>query len=155
MKTLNIGDKVQVHFSAYDENGELIETTIGDEPVEIIVGSGISRFDDHLVGLEACPDCEYTFQEKYDGKPSSDLIFRMERAELDPSISVDEGKNIHFMATTGQNFTAKIISVEKETVLLDANDPYLGKTVTFKISHIQPTTQPPKQETNYAGKSPN
>jgi FKBP-type peptidyl-prolyl cis-trans isomerase 2 len=119
-----------------EADGRRVETVGAGEPVELLVGKGrlIAGLEEALLGMK--PGEEKTVRvppEKGYGQPDPQAVqsvplarFGAESARLHPGMRVEGLRR-------GQFVSAQVLSMGKDTAVLDFNHPYAGKTLVFNI----------------------
>ena len=127
-----------IEYAVSFANGELLESSKGDEPLDYLHGSG------NLVpGLEAAlegktvgdqvktavpPELAY-------GERDDSLRRTVARSELDSLGTVEEGMRFEAETANGTE-VLNVISVDGDQVVVDANHPLAGETLHFEVEIV-------------------
>ena len=128
------GHVVTVQYTLTDANGEVLESSVGDEPLQYLHG-----FDEIAEGLEnVLEGKEKGFKTKVDlkaadayGERDADAVIEVPRGDLPED--VEEGEEIWSDDEDGEPQGFTVVKLTTETATLDANHPYAGKDVSFDV----------------------
>lgn len=128
---------IAFHFTLRGEDGTVLETTRGGAPARFLPGAGeiIDGLERYLLSLPAggsgrvalAPEAAY-------GERDETLVQRVARADL-PVEDPREGE----VYRTGPDRHApivRVVSVDEEGVVLDANHPLAGQTLIFDVERV-------------------
>ena len=139
MKKVETNSSVKVHYTGRLEDGTIFDTSIaeGREPLEVQLGQGqlIKGFEagliDMLEGDKKTVEIESS--DAY-GEPNPEFITEVPRANVPEGIQV--GESLQGMGPMGP-VNVKVVEVNEENVLLDANHPLAGKKLIFDLEVIE------------------
>ncbi len=138
-----LGDSVTIHFIALLDDGTQIETTIGSEPLTFVVGSGavVAGLDEEVRGMKA-GDNRIAVLKPDDafGQKREDLIVRTPVATFPDDIDLTPGKRIGAKTPDGELIEMNVLAIEGDQAVLDANHPFAGLDITFRIDMISVKT---------------
>jgi peptidylprolyl isomerase len=148
--TAKSGDNVSVDYTGWNENGSIFDTTIAETakqagiydsrkayvPTSFVVGTGsvISGFDDAVIGMSVGETRNITLEpEEAYGQYNTSLI-----QPVPMNILVNAGITPHVGQTIYCNHQpVKVLEITKDnTVMVDFNSPYAGKTLQFNITQL-------------------
>lgn len=138
MKKIQAGNTVKVNYTGKLEDGTIFDSSLneGREPLEVTVGQGqlIKGFEDGLFDMSEgeTKTIEIEPSEAY-GDINIELINSVPRANVPEG--VQEGEMLQGEGPMGA-VNVKVIEVNEETVVLDANHPLAGKKLTFELEVI-------------------
>ena len=129
------GRVVRMHYTLKDAEGSTIESSVGDDPLSYLHGSGqiIPGLERALAGLPpgtrrqivVAPEDAY-------GVTDPAARMRVPKSEFPPEMGLAPG--IEVQATTPDGpVTFLVIAIEGNEVILDGNHPLAGKTLTFDV----------------------
>ncbi|NTV59129.1 MAG: peptidylprolyl isomerase [Deltaproteobacteria bacterium] len=135
------GDTVRVHYHGTLEDGTAFSSTYEEEePFEFTIGkqSVLPRFEMAVVGMNEGETRSVTLppEDAY-GEHKKEFVFVMDRAQAPANLNLEVGKRLQVHTNQGSTAIATITGITEDSVILDANDPLAGKTLTFKIELIQ------------------
>jgi len=139
------GRHVVLSYELFDREGELLETSEEGEPMEYVHGNE-----------EISPALEQALAGKSEGDkvrvtlPPADafgeideaLIVTVPRAEIPPEVVLSVGEYLPVALEDaspdleGEEVEFRIVEVGEEEVVLDANHPLAGETVTFALEVV-------------------
>ena len=127
------GDLVQVHYRGTLDDGTEFDSSEGGEPLTFTVGSGqlIPGFDDAVRGLAVGDTVTVSIppEDAY-GVHSDEAIVELP-VDAAPD-GLEEGDQVRF----GTGRVGTVLEVGEETVVIDANHPLAGETLTFEIELV-------------------
>ena len=138
------GHVVSIEYALHVD-GELIDQSEKDEPLEFIQGEGeiIPGLEQAMYGL-AVGDSKTVIvsaKEGY-GELDSDAFADVPREQFPPDFPLKPGTELQVKTEEGEILAARIESIAKETVRLDFNHPLAGKELHFavKVLALRPAT---------------
>lgn len=121
-------------------DGEVVDTSEGDEPIEFIQGMGhiIPGLEKALYGMAPGDAKKVTVAAK-DGYGDFDkeAVMDVARSEFPPDIPLKPGIELQMKDQDGETVHAQIVRVDKETVKLDFNHPLAGKVLNFDVKVVE------------------
>lgn len=135
------GDTVKVHYHGTLDDGTVFSSTYEEkEPFEFTIGedSVLPKFGKAVIGMNEGDTKVVSIQpEDGYGHHKEDFVFVMDRANAPTSIKLEIGKRLQISSNQGKRTIATITAITEDSVVLDANDPLAGKSLTFKIELIK------------------
>jgi FKBP-type peptidyl-prolyl cis-trans isomerase SlyD len=120
-------------------NGEIVDSTEGDDPIEFIQGHEniIPGLERELYGLKIGDKKQVSVPAKdaY-GEIDPEAVVEVPRREIPKDIPVKLGTELTVRNEDGEMLDARITSVSKETVQLDFNHPLAGKDLKFDVTVV-------------------
>lgn len=138
MKKVETTSKVKVHYTGRLEDGTIFDTSIaeGREPLEIELGLGqlIKGFEAGLIDMSEGEKktIEISVEDAY-GESRPEFITEVPKANVPENVQA--GETLQGMGPQGP-VNVQVISVNEETVTLDANHPLAGKNLIFDLEVI-------------------
>ncbi|MDD5082234.1 MAG: peptidylprolyl isomerase [Dehalococcoidales bacterium] len=134
------GDTVQVHYTLTLADGTLYETSVGSEPLELVLGEGnfLPDFEEAIVGMKVGESKTITIlaADAY-GDHRDDLIFTLDRSQLAEGIDPKVGDHLQSTDASGQTVLVVVTAVSETTITVDANSPLAGQDLTFQINLLK------------------
>ncbi|MGD0230755.1 MAG: peptidylprolyl isomerase [Syntrophorhabdales bacterium] len=129
---------VTLNYTLSDEKGEVLETSKGREPLTYVHGAGLIRgFETALEGKSANDAFSFTVtpEEGY-GERRPELVFQVNREQLHQVNGLSVGQPLRVRTPDGA-MVAIVASLEDDKVVLDANHPLSGITLTFDVEVLE------------------
>ncbi|MFZ2445383.1 MAG: peptidylprolyl isomerase [Syntrophobacteraceae bacterium] len=135
------GDTVRVHYRGTLEDGTVFSSTYEEkEPFEFTIGkeSVLPKFEKAVLEMNKGDKRTVSIspEEAY-GRHRKEFVFVMDRAQAPPQLKLELGKRLRVRSNEGTAVIASITAVTDDSVILDANDPLAGKTLSFEIELIE------------------
>ena len=138
---IETGAHVTLRFKLYDREGELLETSEESGPMEFVAGSDevAPRIEEALVGKTVGDRVRVTLPpaEAF-GEPDPALILSIPRGQIPEGVPLHVGEFLPVSLADApedleEEIEFRIVEVGEEEIILDANDPLAGETVTFEL----------------------
>ena len=142
------GDKVKAHYTGRLEGGEVFDSSeCGEDacgcesgPLEFTIGEGtvIPGFEQGVIGMS--PGESKTIFIPADqayGQRVEEMVAVVERENLPPDLTPEEGMQLEVTQEDGQVFPVLITEVTATHVTIDANHPLAGRDLTFDIRLVE------------------
>ena len=141
MATVGTGHNVKVHYKGTLADGtEFDNSRSHGGTLDFQVGSGqlIKGFDHAVRGMGVGEVKTVTLKpsDAY-GVTDPSAIVEVPKSVFAPDTNFVVGNTVQGTSPTGQPVTAKISSLNEETVILDHNHPLAGQELTFEIELIE------------------
>ncbi len=131
------GDTVTLHFSSADaDTGEMLEYTYDNEPKAYTIGAGEinPKFEEAILGCRADDEVLVTLKAKEAyGIYNKGLVLKISRRKLPTNTLPEPGTIIPMKLPRGREANVTIVSASKTTVVVDANHPFAGRDIHYKI----------------------
>lgn len=129
-------DKVRVHYTGKLDNGQVFDSSLERDPLEVQLGQGqlIPGFEAGLI--------EMTINEKKTinipaaqayGEAKPELIQEVPKAQLPEDIQPEVGMGLVSRTPEGREIQLVVADVKDDTIVVDANHPLAGKDLTFEV----------------------
>lgn len=130
------GDKVSVHYTGRLNDGTEFDSSRDRSPLEFTIGEAqvIPGFEEAVVGMDVDESKTISIPaaEAY-GDYRQEMVFKIERTELPPSLDPQVGQRLQKGESDGRNMVVTVVEVSEESITLDANHPLAGQELTFDI----------------------
>ena len=130
------GDTVKVNYTGRLESGEVFDSCVDREPLEVTLGSGqvISGFEEVLVGMSEGESKTVTIPvENAYGHYHEEMVMEVDKERLPEGAEPTEGQQYQVSQPSGESYIVTVTGVSASKVTLDANHPLAGKDLTFDI----------------------
>lgn len=138
---------VTLDYTLTGADGAIIESSQGKEPLSYIHGSGglIKGFESALEGKAVNDSFSFTVSpEDGYGVKRPDLLFQAPREQLSQIPELTIGMPLRVQTQDGA-MIARIAEVHDDYVLLDANHPLSGQTLTFAVNILEVRDATPEE----------
>jgi len=128
------------------ESGEVVDTTEGEEPLEILQGAGevVEGLEKALYGLRVGESKHVVVPpEEGFGEYEEDSEVAMPRSEFPRDFELEEGMEIYMQTDEDDEpVPAYVVSVDRNEVVVDFNHPLAGETLHFDVTvrSLRPAT---------------
>jgi FKBP-type peptidyl-prolyl cis-trans isomerase 2 len=133
------GDKVTIHFTAKLENGKVAETTRGKRPQSYRIGSRtlLLGLEEALIGSKKGDKKKVKIPPKKGfGKRREDLLEEVPKSIFPEGLKLSKDMLVELRSSDGSNSLAVVRRVKKNSVLVDLNHPYAGRTLSFDVEVV-------------------
>ncbi len=121
-------------------DGEVVDTSDGDEPIQFIQGQGqiIPGLEKALYGMALGENKEVVIppQDGY-GEEDPGAYTDIPRDEFPSEIPLEPGVELELKNTDGDILEASIVSVDDESVHLNFNHPLAGRILNFSVKVVE------------------
>lgn len=130
------GDTVCVHYRAQRADGQVVESSHGEEPLQFTIGEGqvLAGFEKAVIGL--VPGQSRTRRlspaEAYGARDPA-MVFEVERHLLPDGFASDVGEECEMSLESGVSVFVRVIAATEQSVTFDANHPLAGQELTFHV----------------------
>ncbi|SEK54059.1 FKBP-type peptidyl-prolyl cis-trans isomerase [Pacificibacter marinus] len=140
MSDVKSGDKVRIHYKGTLDDGTVFDSSEGRDPLEFTVGAGqvIVGMDKEMIGMTVGEKKTIVAvaDEAY-GQRQDDAQQNVPREMIPADIPLEVGMQLQMQSPEGQVIPVSVVSIEEETVTLDANHMLAGKDLTFDIELVE------------------
>lgn len=133
------GDNVKIHLTGSTKAGVEFTSTTEAEPIEFQIGSGEvwPSVESAIIGMIP-GDVKSVVLPSQEAIPYIDeLVFEVDKSQLPEDLPLKEGTMIKVLQQDGQETYVKIVEVLEDKVKLDANHPFAGEELSFKIQLVE------------------
>jgi len=130
------GTRVVANFSLSLEDGSVVDSNFGGDPVEFVIGDGnlLPGFERQLFGMSAGERQIFTvLPEHAFGQPNDNNVQIISRKEFDDDMELEIGLLFSFADAAGGELPGMIISFDGDDVEVDFNHPLAGRTILFDV----------------------
>lgn len=142
MDSLNLVAKnmvVSFHYTLKDKEGQVLDSSSGSEPLAYLHGYGqiVSGLETALLGK--APGAQFTVvvaaKDGY-GDREDQLVISVGKSEWTLPDTVGVGEIIELQSPEGHVIPARIVEMNDQSVVLDANHPLAGEDLHFDVELI-------------------
>ena len=136
------GSVVRFEYILSGENGEVIESNKGKDPVTYTHGQHevIPGLEKELSGMKVNEEKNICLQpEEAYGRVDPKGFKEVPKTEI-PAAAIEVGTPLSACSSEGEDVIIRVHEVKQKTVILDFNHPLAGKTLNFdvKVIDIEP-----------------
>lgn len=140
MSQVKHGDEVKLHYTCRLEDGEILESSMNSEPVQVKIGEGciIPGFEQALIGMNPgeLKTTEILAKDAY-GSYNKELIFEVDRKRFPINLDPKIGQKLEIKQMNGEKILVFIANISNLSITLDANHPLAGKDLIFDIKLVE------------------
>ncbi len=134
------GDKVRVHYTLKDSNGEIVESSLKTMPIEFTIGERnvIPGFEKNILGME--PKDTKTVKippEDAYGLHDEKKVFEFTKKNAPENFDPRIGHTIQMHRPDGKAVVVTVLSHTEKGYMMDANHPLAGKELTFDLELVE------------------
>ena len=129
---------VSIHYTLTNDEGEVLDSSIGDEALVFLQGSGniISGLEKAMVGKVAGDKFNVRIEaEEAYGELMDDMIQVISRDMFEGVDEIEVGMQFHADVSFGTGVVT-VVSIDEENVTIDGNHPLAGVALTFDVEVI-------------------
>jgi len=136
---------VSIHYTLTNDDGEVLDSSIGDEALVFLQGSGniISGLESAMVGkvvgdkfnVRIAPEDAY-------GELMEDMIQVISRDMFEGIDDIEVGMQFHADVSSGSGIVT-VVSIDDDKITIDGNHPLAGLALTFDVEviDVRPATE--------------
>jgi FKBP-type peptidyl-prolyl cis-trans isomerase SlyD len=127
---------VTINFILKDEDGEIIDSTQGNQPFTYISGNQqiLPKLEESISSMliGGKKNVKLAAADAY-GEYKQEAVQSVNRSEFPPEVELQEGMNFMAQTPDGRQVPLTIAGVEGENVTVDFNHPLAGKALEFDV----------------------
>lgn len=139
MSRVKENDKVKVHYTGKLTTGQIFDSSLEREPIEVTLGQGqlIPGFEKELVNMEVNEKKTITVpKEEAYGDIMKELFHEIKKSELPEDIKPEIGMMLVAQNPDGTENQLRITDVKEESIVIDANHVLAGQDLTFELELV-------------------
>ena len=126
------GDKIQVIYTGYLEDGSVFDSNEGKDALSFEVGAGqvIKGFDDAVMGMKISEKKTINIpSDQAYGDRHEEMVVKIPKTQFQGQEGIKEGMSV----SANNGMRATVIAVDENDVTLDFNFPLAGKDLKFDV----------------------
>lgn len=130
----------QFHYSIKNQEGEVVDTSEGGEPISFVEGDGtmIPGLERALRGRSQSDEFEVTIQpDDAFGWPQRSLVRTLSADMFEADVDEIKEGMIFQVGSGEERQVVKVVDVNEEGITVDGNHPLAGITFNFEIRVLQ------------------
>lgn len=140
MTQVKPGDTLHIHYKGTLEDGSVFDSSEGRDPLTFTLGAGqiIPGLEAGMTGMEV-GDKRTVKVEPADAYGDYDpaRLQAVDRTAVPDHIPTEPGTPLQVQTQDGQALNVTVAEVTETEVILDANHPLAGKTLTFDVELLE------------------
>ncbi len=140
MSTVKEKDTVRVHYTGKLEDGQVFDSSLEREPLEITLGQGmlIPGFEKGLVDMKVNEKKTVNVpKEEAYGDVQKELFQEVSNENLPKEIKPEVGMGLMAKNPDGSERQLRVAEVKDDSIVVDANHPLAGKDLTFDLEVVE------------------
>ncbi|MBT8261594.1 MAG: peptidylprolyl isomerase [Bacteroidia bacterium] len=140
MSKVKENDVVKVHYTGKLSNGQVFDSSLEREPLEVQLGQGqlIPGFENGLIDMAVNEKKTITIEKKdaY-GDIHEALFHKVPKSDLPQDIKPEVGMGLVGSNPDGSQQQFRIAKVEADDIIIDANHPLAGQDLVFDLELVE------------------
>jgi peptidylprolyl isomerase len=140
MSQVKENDTVKVHYTGKLSNGQVFDSSLEREPLEVTLGQGmlIPGFEKGIISMELNEKKTITIPvaEAY-GEVQQELFYNVNKEQLPQEITPEVGMGLASKDENGREVQFRIAEVKEDSIVVDANHPLAGQELIFDLQLIE------------------
>ncbi len=137
---IRFGSKVKMHLRVATTDGHEVESTYGDDPLEVTIGDGTlaEGIEAALTGLAAGEHRAVILEpQRAFGTWDAAKVRRLPRGEFPQDAELVAGEIWAFSAPAGEELPGRVVELQSEAAVVDFNHPLAGHTVQLETDVLE------------------
>lgn len=134
------GDRVKVHYTLKVNDEDVIESSVGTNPFEFVIGDRkmIPRFEDSVISMSPGETKTITIpaEEAY-GPYDENKVFEFDRTKAPEGFEPQIGEPVQMYRPDGKSFIVTIVDITDKVFRMDVNHPLAGIDLTFDLELVE------------------
>ena len=140
MSQVKENDTVRVHYTGKLSNGQIFDSSLEREPLEISLGQGnvIPGFEKGVVNMKVNEKktVNIPFAEAY-GDVQKELFHEVKKDELPEDMTPEVGMGLASKNPDGTEVQFRVTEVHENHIIIDANQPLAGQDLIFELELVE------------------
>ncbi|RUA13417.1 MAG: peptidylprolyl isomerase [Flavobacteriia bacterium] len=139
MSKVKENDTVKVHYTGKLVNGQVFDSSLEREPLEVALGQGqlIPGFEKGLIDMAVNEKKTITIdKEEAYGEVNEQLFQKISKSQLPDDLKPEVGMGLVGANAEGQQQQFRVAKVEENDIILDANHPLAGQDLVFDLEVV-------------------
>lgn len=140
MSQVKKNDTVKVHYTGKLTNGQVFDTSLEREPLEVTIGEGklIPGFENAILDMKVNEKktVEIAKEEAY-GDVQQELFHQVQKEQLPQDIQPEVGMGLASKGPDGTEHQFRVVDVKDDHIVVDGNHPLAGQDLVFELELIE------------------
>ncbi|MFZ9030297.1 MAG: peptidylprolyl isomerase [Bacteroidetes bacterium] len=140
MSKVKENDTVRVHYTGKLVTGEVFDSSLEREPLEVTLGEGslIPGFEKGLIDMVVEEKKTITIpKEEAYGEIRRELFQELGKDQLPEDITPEVGMGLVARGEDGRERQLRVAEVRDTTIVIDANHPLAGQDLVFDLELVE------------------
>jgi len=140
MSQVKKNDTVKVHYTGKLTNGQVFDSSLEREPLEITIGEGqlIPGFENAILDMKVNDKktVEIAKEEAY-GDVKEELFHQVEKDQLPQDIKPEVGMGLASKGPDGTEHQFRVVDIKEDHIVVDGNHPLAGQDLVFDLELVE------------------
>ncbi len=140
MSAVKENDTVKVHYTGKLTNGQIFDSSLEREPLEVTIGKGmlIPGFENALVDmkLNEKKTVEIAKDDAY-GDIQKELFHQVKNEQLPTEVKPEVGMALASKGEDGREHQFRVAEVKEDHIVIDGNHPLAGQDLVFDLEVVE------------------
>lgn len=140
MSQVKENDTVKVHYTGKLTNGQIFDSSLEREPMEVTIGKGmlIPGFENAIIDMKVNEKktVEIAKEEAY-GDIQKELFHEVTNDQLPPDVKPEIGMGLASKSEDGREHQFRVVDVKDDHIVIDGNHPLAGQDLVFDLEVVE------------------
>jgi len=140
MSQVKENDTVKVHYTGKLSNGQIFDSSIEREPLEVTLGQGmlIPGFEKAVIDMKVSDKKTVVIaKEEAYGDIQKELFHEVKKEQLPQDMAPEVGMGLASKNPDGSENQFRVAAVNEDHIIVDGNHPLAGQNLTFDLELIE------------------
>lgn len=140
MSQVKENDTVKVHYTGKLINGQIFDSSLEREPLEVNLGKGmlIPGFEKAIIDMKVNEKKTVTIaKEEAYGVVKDELFHEVKKEQLPQDMTPEVGMGLASENPDGTENQFRITAVNEDHIIVDGNHPLAGQDLTFDLELVE------------------
>ncbi|MGJ8592613.1 MAG: FKBP-type peptidyl-prolyl cis-trans isomerase [Aquaticitalea sp.] len=140
MSQVKENDTVKVHYTGKLTNGQIFDSSLEREPLEVTIGQGmlIPGFENAIIDMKVNEKktVEIAKEEAY-GDIQKELFHEVKNEQLPQDVKPEIGMGLASKGEDGREHQFRVVDVKDDHIVIDGNHPLAGQSLIFDLEVVE------------------
>jgi peptidylprolyl isomerase len=140
MSQVKENDTVKVHYTGKLTNGQVFDSSLEREPLEVTLGKGmlIPGFENAIIAmkLNEKKTVEIAKEDAY-GDIQKELFHEVKNEQLPQDTKPEIGMGLASKGEDGREHQFRVVDVKEDHIVIDGNHPLAGQDLVFDLEVVE------------------
>ncbi|MFL0353724.1 peptidylprolyl isomerase [Xanthomarina sp. GH4-25] len=140
MSQVKENDTVKVHYTGKLSNGQIFDSSLEREPLEVTLGQGmlIPGFENAVIDMKVNDKKTVVIaKEEAYGDIQKELFHEVKKEQLPQDMAPEVGMGLASKNPDGSENQFRVVAVNDDHIVVDGNHPLAGQDLTFDLELIE------------------